>query len=622
MAEIALDRVVIRFAGDSGDGIQLVGDRFAADTALVGNDFSTLPNYPAEIRAPQGTIGGVSSFQVQIANFDVHTPGDHPNVLVALNPAALKANLAELVKGGLIIADSAEFTPRSLAKVGYDSDPLGDGSLDGYQLAAFNLTAQAAAAVEPLGVSRRDANRTRNFYALGLLSWLYERPIEGTVKFLESKFAKNPLMMQANIASFKAGHTFGENSELFASRYEIRPAPTPAGTYRQISGNRATAYGLMAGAAKAGLPLFLGAYPITPASDVLHYLAEAKAQGVMTFQAEDEIAAACAAVGASFAGNLGVTVTSGPGVDLKTETIGLAVMLELPLVIVNVQRGGPSTGLPTKTEQADLLQAIFGRHGEAPLPVVAAGSPRDCFDAVYEAIRIAVKYRTPVIMLSDGYIGNGAEPWSIPDLASLPDIDPGFTTEPNGPDQSYLPYRRDPETLARSWAIPGTPGLEHRIGGLEKATETGAVSYESQTHADMVATRQAKIAGIANDIPDVRVDDPDGDAKVCLVSWGSAYGSVWAAVRRLRQGGRKVARVHLRHLNPLPNNLGEVLSRYERVIVPEINLGQLSWLLRAKYLINAESFVRTLGLPLSQSELSDELEPIIDEVDAQAGKEA
>ncbi|MDR1238177.1 MAG: 2-oxoacid:acceptor oxidoreductase subunit alpha [Propionibacteriaceae bacterium] len=622
MAEIALDRVVIRFAGDSGDGIQLAGDRFAADTALVGNDFSTLPNYPAEIRAPQGTIGGVSSFQVQIANSDVHTPGDHPNVLVALNPAALKANLADLEKGGIVIVDTAEFTPRSLAKVGYDSDPLTDGSLDGYQLAAFNLTAQAAAAVEPLGVSRRAANRTRNFYALGLLSWLYERPIEGTIKFLEGKFAKNPLVQQANIASFKAGHTLGENSEIFASRYKIKPAPTPPGTYRQISGNRATAYGLMAGAAKAGMPLFLGAYPITPASDVFHYLAEAKSQGVMTFQAEDEIAAACSAVGASFAGQLGVTVTSGPGVDLKTETIGLAVMMELPMVIVNVQRGGPSTGLPTKTEQADLLQAIFGRHGEAPLPVVAAGSPSDCFDSVYEAIRIAVKYRTPVIMLSDGYIGNGAEPWSIPDLASLPAIDPDFTTEPNGPDGSYLPYRRDPETLARAWAIPGTPGLEHRIGGLEKAVESGAVSYESQAHADMIAIRHAKIAGIVNDIPNARVDDPDGDAKVCLVSWGSAYGAVWAATRRLRRAGRKVARIQLRHLNPLPGNLGEALSKYERIIVPEINLGQLSWLLRAKYLVNAESYSRTLGQPLSQSELAEQLIPIIDEISARTRKEA
>ncbi|MDR1712528.1 MAG: 2-oxoacid:acceptor oxidoreductase subunit alpha [Propionibacteriaceae bacterium] len=612
MAEV--DRVVIRFAGDSGDGIQLAGDRFAADTALAGNDFSTLPNYPAEIRAPQGTIGGVSSFQVQIANYDIHTPGDHPNVLVALNPAALKANLADLEKGGLIIADTAEFTPRSLAKVGYESDPLTDGSLEGYQLAAFDLTGQAEAAVEPLGVGRREAGRTRNFYALGLLSWLYNRPVEGTLGFLEQKFAKLPLVQQANIAAFKAGHIYGDASGMFATRYEVKKAKLPAGTYRQISGNRATAYGLMAAAAKSGLNLFLGAYPITPASDVLHYLAEAKAHGVMTYQAEDEIAAACSAVGASFAGNLGVTVTSGPGVDLKTETIGLAVMLELPLVIVNVQRGGPSTGLPTKTEQADLLQALYGRHGEAPLPVVAAGSPMDCFDAVYEAARIAVKYRTPVFCLTDGYIGNGAEPWRIPDIAALPPIEPDFATEPNGPDGKYLPYLRDSQTLARSWAVPGTPGLEHRIGGLEKTPETGAVAYDPESHAKMIELRRAKVESIP--VPDARVDDPDGDAKVCLVSWGSAYGAVWAAAQRVRKTGRKVARIQLRHLNPLPANLGAALKGYQRVIVPEVNQGQLSWVLRAKYLVPAEPYNRTFGLPLSQAELADHLLPIIDAEEA------
>jgi 2-oxoglutarate ferredoxin oxidoreductase subunit alpha len=613
MAEVSLDEVTIRFAGDSGDGIQLAGDRFAADTALVGNDFLSLPNYPAEIRAPQGTIGGVSSFQVQIADYDIHTPGDHPEVLVALNPAALKANLAELEPGGLIIADTAEFTPRALAKVGYQEDPLTDGSLDGYQVAAFNLTAQAEAAVAELGLGRKEAGRTRNFYALGLLSWLYQRPVESTLEFLEAKFAKLPQVQAANIAAFKAGHIYGDASGMFTTRYKVNHAPFAKGTYRQISGNRATAFGLMAAAARSGLQLFLGAYPITPASDVFHYLAEAKSQGVLTYQAEDEIAACCSAVGASFAGNLGVTVTSGPGIDLKTEAIGLAVMLELPLVIVNVQRGGPSTGLPTKTEQADLLQALYGRHGEAPLPVIASGSPMDCFNTAYEAARLALTYRTPVIMLSDGYLGNGAEPWRIPDLSALPPIDPNFATEPNGPDGSYLPYHRDAETLARSWAIPGTPGLEHRIGGLEKVPETGAVAYDPESHAQMIELRRKKIEGIK--VPDARLDDPSGDAKVCLVSWGSAYGPVWAAAQRVRSTGRHIARIQLRYLNPLPANLGEALRKYERVIVPEVNQGQLSWLLRAKYLVNAEPYIRTRGLPLSQAELAGYLYQLVDEVE-------
>ncbi|MCL1838872.1 MAG: 2-oxoacid:acceptor oxidoreductase subunit alpha [Propionibacteriaceae bacterium] len=602
--------VVIRFAGDSGDGIQVVGECFAAETALAGNDFFTLPNYPAEIRAPQGTIGGVSSYQVQIADSEIFTPGDRPGVLVAFNPAALKANLADLEHGGLIIVDTAEFTPRSLTKAGYTENPLEDGSLDDYNLTAFNFTEQTQQAVESLGLSRKDANRTRNFYALGLVSWLYGKPIEPTVDFLEQKFANSPLIMQANIAALKAGNIFGDASDMFATRYEVKKADLPAGTYRQISGNRATAYALMAAAARADMKLFLGAYPITPASDVLHFLAEAKAHGVMTYQAEDEIAAACSAIGASFAGNLGVTVTSGPGMDLKTEAIGLAVMLELPLVVVNVQRGGPSTGLPTKTEQADLLQALFGRHGEAPLPVLAAGSPADCFTAVYEAARIAVKYRTPVICLTDGYLGNGAEPWKIPDIAALPPIEPGFATEPNGADEKYLPYFRDSQTLARSWAIPGTPGLEHRIGGLEKTPETGAVAYDPQSHATMIELRKQKIAGI--EVPNCRLDDPDGDAKVCLVSWGSAYGAVWAATSRIRDTGRKIARIQLRWLNPLPPNMGEALAKYDRVIVPEVNQGQLAWLLRAKYLKEVEQYNRTFGLPLSQAELIDYLIPIID----------
>ncbi len=607
-----LDHVVIRFAGDSGDGMQLTGNRFTHETAVAGNDFSTLPNFPAEIRAPQGTVAGVSSFQLHFADFDIRTPGDAPNVLVAMNPAALRANLGELVKGGIIIADSADFTARNLAKVGYASDPLTDGSLDDYRVYAFDLTGQTIAAVSELGLGRKDAVRTRNMYALGLLNWMYSRPVEPTIDFLAGKFAGNPAVRDANIAAVKAGHAFGETAELFATRYEIAPAPVPPGTYRQISGNRALAYGLMAGAAKAGLPLFLGAYPITPASDVLHILAGAKQHGVTTFQAEDEIAAVGAALGASFAGDLGVTVTSGPGMALKSETIGLAVMLELPLVIVDVQRAGPSTGMPTKTEQADLTQALFGRHGEAPLPVIAAATPSDCFDAAFQAARIAIEYRTPVILLSDGYLANGAEPWPIPDLADLPAIDPRFATEPNGPDGAFLPYARD-ERLARAWALPGTPGLEHRVGGLEKADGTGAISYDPANHEKMTALRAAKIAGIAADLPPAEVDDPSGAARLLVVGWGSTYGPITAAARRVRNHKRKVATLHLRQLSPLPTGLGEILRRYDRIVVPEMNLGQLAMLLRATYLVDAQSYSRVRGLPISVEELATDLQTIIDE---------
>ena len=607
-----LDHVVIRFAGDSGDGMQLTGNRFTHETAVAGNDFSTLPNFPAEIRAPQGTVAGVSSFQLHFADFDIRTPGDSPNVLVAMNPAALRANIGELVKGGIVIADSADFTARNLAKVGYASDPLTDGTLDDYQVYAFDLTGQTIAAIAELGLGRKDAVRTRNMYALGLLNWMYSRPVEPTIDFLAAKFAGNPSVRDANIAAVKAGHAFGETAELFATRFEIPPAPVPPGTYRQISGNRALAYGLMAGAAKAGLPLFLGAYPITPASDVLHILAGAKQHGVTTFQAEDEIAAIGAALGASFAGDLGVTVTSGPGMALKSETIGLAVMLELPLVIVDVQRAGPSTGMPTKTEQADLTQALFGRHGEAPLPVIAAATPSDCFDAAFQAARIAVEYRTPVILLSDGYLANGAEPWPIPDLASLPDIDPGFATEPNGPDGAFLPYARD-ERLARAWALPGTPGLEHRVGGLEKADGTGAISYDPANHEKMTALRAAKIAGIAADLPLAEVEDPSGEARLLVVGWGSTYGPITAAARRVRNHKRKVATLHLRQLSPLPTGLGEILRGYDRIVVPEMNLGQLAMLLRATYLVDARSYSRVRGLPISVEELATDLQTIIDE---------
>lgn len=612
MTEVTtVDHVVIRFAGDSGDGMQLTGDRFTHDTAVAGNDFSTLPNFPAEIRAPAGTVAGVSSFQLHFADFDIRTPGDRPDVLVAMNPAALKANLGDLPRGGLIIADTADFTPRNLAKVGYAADPLTDGSLAGYQVHALDLSGQATAAVAALGLGRKEAARTKNMYALGLLEWLYGQPTEGTIAFLEQKFAKVPPIRDANIAAFKAGYAFGETTEVFANRYKVAPAPVPRGTYRQISGNRALAYGLMAGAAKAGLQLFLGAYPITPASDVLHHLAAAKAAGVFTFQAEDEIAAVGAALGASFAGQLGVTTTSGPGLALKMETIGLAVMLELPLVICDIQRAGPATGMPTKTEQADLTQALFGRHGEAPLPVIAPQSPGDCFSAAYEAVKLAVDYRTPVILLSDGYLANGAEPWQVPDLASLPPIDPAFATEPNRPDGEFWPYLRD-DKLARAWAVPGTPGLEHRIGGIEKADGTGAVSYDPANHEFMVQLRQQKVDGVVSVVPDVVVDDPSGQARILVLGWGSTYGPISAAARRVRSSGRNVATAHIRHLNPLPANLGEVLRRYQRVLVPEMNLGQLAMVLRAKYLVDVQPYSRVRGLPISLSELAADLIELID----------
>jgi 2-oxoglutarate ferredoxin oxidoreductase subunit alpha len=607
-----LDHVVIRFAGDSGDGMQLTGNRFTHDTAAAGNDFSTLPNFPAEIRAPAGTVAGVSSFQLHFADFDIRTPGDAPDVLVAMNPAALKANIGDLNPGGILIVDTADFTARNLAKVGYASDPLTDGSLDGYQVFGIDLSGQATAAVTALGLGRKEAVRTKNMYALGLLDWLYDRPTESTLGFLRHRFASRPDLRDANIAAFQAGHAFAETAELFATRFRVAAAPVPAGTYRQISGNKALAFGLMAGAAKAGLQLFLGAYPITPASDVLHQLAAAKGHGVLTFQAEDEIAAIGAALGASFAGSLGVTVTSGPGMALKSEAMGLALMLELPLVICDIQRAGPATGMPTKTEQADLTQALFGRHGEAPIPVIAAASPADCFAAAFEAVQVAIQYRTPVILLSDGYLANGAEPWEVPDLAGLPAIDPAFTTAPNGPGDTYLPYARD-EKLARAWAIPGTPGLEHRVGGIEKADGTGNVSYDPANHEFMVNLRAAKVAGIAADLPPAVADDPTGDADVLVVGWGSTAGPIAAAARSVRSGGRKVATLHLRHLNPLPGGLGEVLARYRRVIVPEMNLGQLAMVLRATFLVDARPYSRVRGLPISSAELAADLAAIIDE---------
>ena len=612
---LPLQRVVIRFAGDSGDGMQLTGDRFTAETAIFGNDIATLPNFPAEIRAPQGTLPGVSSFQLHFASFDIVTPGDVPDVLVAMNPAALKANLRDLPRGGVIIVDTADFTKRNLAKIGWASNPLEDGTLSNYSVHAIDLTALATGAVAEFELSRKDASRTKNMFALGLLSWLYSRPTEGTTEFLAEKFAKKPVIRDANIAAFKAGYAYGETTEVFEVQYHVDPAPMPKGQYRQISGNLATAYGLMVGANKAGMQLFLGSYPITPASDILHELSKRKDVGVMTFQAEDEIAAVGAAVGASFTGALGVTSTSGPGVALKAEAIGLGVMTELPLVVVNVQRSGPSTGMPTKTEQADLMQSIWGRNGESPVPVIAAKSSTDCFDTAVEACRIAVKYRTPVIMLSDGYLANGAEPWKIPNLDDIAPIEPNFATEINGEvagKPHFMPYERDPETLARAWAVPGTPGLEHRIGGIEKAALTGDVSYDPDNHELMTRTRHAKIKGIVRDIPDVEVDDPSGAAKVLVLGWGSTFGPITAAARRVRKTGRDVATAHLRHLNPMPANLGEVLRAYDSVIVPEMNLGQLSTVLRARYLVDVTTYSRVRGLPISITELESDLIAEID----------
>jgi 2-oxoglutarate ferredoxin oxidoreductase subunit alpha len=613
-----LERVVIRFAGDSGDGMQLTGDRFTSETAAFGNDLSTLPNFPAEIRAPQGTLPGVSSFQIHFADRDIMTPGDRPDVLVAMNPAALKANLSDLLPGATIIVDTADFTTRNLAKVGYGASPLTDGSLAGFNLHEVDLTGMTVEAVKEFGLGRKEAARAKNMFALGLLSWMYHRPTDGTIAFLERKFATKPAIAGANVAAFKAGWNFGETTEAFSVSYEIKPAAMPTGTYRNISGNLALSYGLLAASQRSGLPLFLGAYPITPASDILHELSKHKRFGVRTFQAEDEIAGIGAALGASFGGALGVTTTSGPGVALKSETLGLAVSLELPLVIVDVQRGGPSTGLPTKTEQSDLLLAMYGRNGEAPIPVVAPRSPADCFDAAIEAARIALTYRTPVFLLSDGYLANGSEPWRVPAPADLPDLRVEFATETNhvAPDGSdeFWPYLRDPETLARPWAVPGTPGLEHRVGGIEKADGSGNISYDPANHDLMVRTRQAKVDGIARSLDPTEVDDPTADARVLVLGWGSTYGPIGAAVRRVRRAGLTVAQVHLRHLNPFPSDLGEILRRYDKVVVPEMNLGQLALLVRAKYLVDAFGYNQVRGLPFRAEELADVLEHFIREV--------
>jgi 2-oxoglutarate ferredoxin oxidoreductase subunit alpha len=602
-----LDHVVVRFAGDSGDGMQLTGDRFTASSALFGNDLATFPDFPAEIRAPAGTLAGVSAFQVQIADFDVVTPGDAPNVLVAMNPAALKANLGVLEKGATIVVNVDAFDERSLAKAGYAENPLTDSTLSAFRIYEVPMTSITQEVCKDAGVKPRDAERSKNFFALGLVSWLYTRPVDPTVEWIQKRFADKPLVAEANTRAYRAGYHFGETAELFESSYEIRPARFEPGEYTQITGNQALAWGLIAASRLSGLPVFLGSYPITPASDILHELSRRKEFGVRTFQAEDEIAGIGSAIGAAFGGSLGVTTTSGPGVDLKSEAIGLAVNLELPLLIIDIQRGGPSTGLPTKAEQADLLHAMYGRHGEAPVPIIAAKTPSHCFEVAIEAARIAVKYRTPVIVLSDGYLANGAEPWRIPDVDTFERIDPAFATEPNHVEEDgtpvFWPYVRDAETLARPWAPPGVPGLEHRIGGLEKADGSGNVSYDPQNHERMVRLRAAKVAGIAGDVPPVEVDDETGSAQLLVLGWGSTYGAIAAGVRRARVRGHEVAHAHLVHMHPFPSNLGEVLARYPMVLVPEMNLGQLSRLVRAEYLVDARSFTKVQGVPFRAGEI-------------------
>jgi 2-oxoglutarate ferredoxin oxidoreductase subunit alpha len=608
-----LSQVIVRFAGDSGDGMQLAGAQFTTETALLGNDLSTLPDFPAEIRAPAGSLPGVSGFQVHFADHDIVTPGDQPNVLVAMNPAALKTNIKDLPKGGTLIVNSDAFNDRNLQKAGYAANPLEDGSLDEYQVHSVPLTTLTVGALKGIdGVTSREAERSKNMFALGLMSWLYGRSIDASVDFLEDKFGKRrPEIAAANIKALQAGYAFGETTETFAVTYEVKPAKLKPGTYRNITGNQALSYGLIAASKLSGLPLFLGAYPITPASAILEELAGYKNFGVRTFQAEDEIAAAGAAVGAAFGGALGVTTSAGPGVVLKAETIGLAIMLELPLVICDVQRAGPSTGMPTKPEQGDLLMVLFGRNGESPVPVVAAVSPSDCFAAAVEACRIALKYRTPVYLLSDAYLANGSEPWLLPEIDSLPDISTTFATEPNAGDE-FLPYLRDEKTLARPWAVPGTPGLEHRVGGLEKADGTGNISYDPDNHDLMTRLRAQKVAGIAGDIPELEVDDPDGDAKVLVLGWGGTYGPIAAACKRVRRSGRSIAHAQLRHLNPFPRNTGEVLRRYDKVLVPEMNLGQLLKLVRAEFLVDAHGYNRVSGVPLRATELADAIEALID----------
>ena len=596
------DRIVIRFAGDSGDGMQVAGSKFTDASALFGNDLATLPSFPAEIRAPAGTLPGVSSFQVQIADFDILTAGDQPDCLVAMNPAALRKNLEDLRQGGTLVVNTDAFDERNLAKAGYDSNPLEDGTLDGYRVIGVPMDELTKEAVKDSGVSGRSVLRSKNFLALGLLAWLFNRPTEPTIEWAVKKFAKTPEVAAANIAAFQAGYTLGEATEAAKTTFVVKPAALEPGVYTNINGNSALAWGLIAASQLSGLPLFYGSYPITPASDILHELSRHKNFGVRTFQAEDEIAGVGAAIGAAFAGNLAVTGSSGPGIALKSESISLAFMMELPLIVINVQRGGPSTGLPTKPEQSDLLFSLYGRHGESPIPVIAAASPSDTFAMAIEAARLALRYMTPVLLLSDNQIANGSEPWKLPDVSSLEPISVEFAKHANGPDGTFLPYMRNIDTFARPWAIPGTPGLEHRIGGLEKEAITGNVSYEPANHQLMTDTRAWKVANIANDIPPVEVFG-DTDADILVLGWGSTYGSIRAAARRVRLGGKKVATAHLRYLNPLPTNLGEVLNSYKQILIPELNTGQLRRVIRAEFLLDVKGLNKVAGEPFKIAEI-------------------
>jgi len=601
-----IDQAVIRFAGDSGDGMQITGSQFTNTVALYGNDIATFPDFPAEIRAPAGTIPGVSGFQLNFSSGEVYTPGDSVDVLVAMNPAALKVNLADLKANGILIVNSDSFEEADLRKAHVTSNPLEDNTLDKFRVFPVELQRLTRAALQHLGLDAKTMDRCKNFFALGMCYWLYNRSMDPTVRWIDDKFSKKPLLSEANKLALKAGYSYCEATEAFQISYEIPPAQLTPGTYRNLSGNQALAIGFVTAAQKAGLKLFLGSYPITPASDILHELSKYKHFGVLTFQAEDEIAAITSAIGAAYSGALAITATSGPGMALKTEALGLAVMTELPIVVCNIQRGGPSTGLPTKTEQADLLQALFGRNSEAPVPVLAAATPGDCFWTALEASRIALKYMVPVIVLSDGYLANGAEPWRIPTAEEIPPIPVKFETNPEG----FFPYKRDPQTLARPWAIPGTPGLEHRIGGIEKQDVTGNVNYEPLNHEKMVRIRAAKVEAIRQDIPDVvPTGDPEGD--LLLVSWGSTFGSVAQAVNEQREKGRKIGHLHLRHLNPLPGNVGDVLKRYKKVLVPELNMGQLLWLLRAKFLVDAVGLNKIQGRPFKQSELEQKIEEML-----------
>jgi len=602
-----LDRVTIRFAGDSGDGMQLAGLQFTNTSAVFGNDVSTIPDFPAEIRAPAGSIPGVSAFQVSFSSYDIHTPGDEPDVLVAMNPAALKAHIADLPKGGLLIVNTDEFTKANLKKAVYPANPLEDGSLAGWRVIKAPVTTMNARALKESGLNTKQIDRSKNLFALGLMFWLYERPIEPTIRWINDKFGKNPEVRDANIATLKAGYNFGETAELFPAVYRVPPAHLPPGHYRNVTGNELTALGFLAASKLSGLPLFYGSYPITPASDILQELARFKNFGVKTFQAEDEIAAIGSAIGAAFGGSLGLTGTSGPGLALKSEALGLAVMVEVPLVVAMVQRSGPSTGMPTKTDQADLLQSMFGRNGECQVAIVAPATPSECFDMAIEAFRIAVTHMTPTIFLSDGYLGTGAEPWRIPNVADLPRIEAKFASDP----ARFKPYARDEQTLAREWAIPGTPGLEHRIGGLEKADITGNVSYDADNHNKMVHLRAEKVARIENDIPELEIEAGPQSGELLVLGWGSTYGAIYTAVQRAQAKGLSVSHAHIRHLSPFPKNVGEVLSRFEKVLIPELNLGQLSLLIRGKYLVDAQTLNKVSGRPFLTREIEEKIYELV-----------